>query len=353
MDAQRKMPKTLYGMKPNEILGALGLTKTYQGKQVYKWLVRGASTFDEMTDLPKAIREELGTAMPSITSSTVIDTQIDATGATKLAIELYDGAVVECVLLTDKDDRKTACLSSQVGCAMGCRFCRTGTMGLVRNLQSFEIIEQFVHLKHIAPDTSHIVFMGMGEPLANFAEVVQAITYLHDPDGFDIGLRRITISTCGLIPGIQQLAELNLPVKLAVSLVTADTRQRTDIMPVNKAYPLDELKQALLHYQHVVGKRFTLEYVMLHGQNTDVNSAKKLATYIRGLDVMVNLIPWNPAAELDWETPSKREIDSFTRELDLLGVPYTRRFSRGRGVNGACGQLAVKNTVCDTNPLEG
>ena len=349
MDELKKMPKSLYGMRPNEILGALGLEKAYQGKQVYQWLVRGALSFAEMTNLPKNFREDLTAAMPSLTSSSVISEQTDTSGATKLAIELHDGAVVECVLLTDREDRKTACLSSQVGCAMGCTFCRTGTMGLIRNLQAFEIIEQFVHLRRIAGDTTHIVFMGMGEPMANFAEVVQAINYLHDPDGFDIGLRRITISTCGLVPGILQLAEINLPVKLAVSLVTADNRLRTEIMPVNKAYPLDDLKKVLLRYQHVVGKRFTLEYVMLHGQNTDSNSAKKLANFIRGLDVIVNLIPWNPAAELPWETPGKKEIDAFMRELDLLGVPYTRRFSRGRGVNGACGQLAVKHTVCDSN----
>lgn len=349
MDDRKKMPKTLYGMKPNEILGALGLEKTFQGKQVYKWLVRGVSNFEEMTDLPKPLRFRLGEAMPRLASSEVVDEQTDSSGATKLAIQLIDGAVVECVLLTDREDRKTACLSSQVGCAMGCTFCRTGTMGLVRNLQAFEIIEQFVHLRRIAPDTTHIVFMGMGEPMANFAEMIQAINYLHDPAGFDIGLRRITISTCGLIPGILQLAEINLPVKLAVSLVTADNAQRTELMPVNKAYPLEELKSALLHYQHVVGKRFTLEYVMLHNYNTGLQSARKLAAFIRGLDVIVNLIPWNPAAELDWETPDGKEIAAFTRELDLLGVPYTRRFSRGRGVNGACGQLAVPKNVCDSN----
>lgn len=349
MDEPRRMPKSLYGLKPNELLGALGLAKAYQGKQIYQWLVRGVTSYDEMTNIPKTLREELSSAMPSFMSSKVIDEQIDSTGATKLVVELHDGAMVECVLLTDKENRKTACLSSQVGCAMGCTFCRTGTMGLIRNLQAFEIIEQFVHLRRIAPDTTHIVFMGMGEPMANFTEVVQAISFLHDPEGFDIGLRRITISTCGVVPGILQLAELNLPVKLAVSLVTADDRLRTEIMPVNKAFPLDELKKALLRYQHVVGKRFTLEYVMLHDQNTDAVSAKKLANFIRGLDVIVNLIPWNPAAELPWETPAKKEIDAFTRELDLLGVPYTRRFSRGRGVNGACGQLAVKHTVCDSN----
>jgi 23S rRNA (adenine2503-C2)-methyltransferase len=191
--------------------------------------------------------------------------------------------------------------------------------------------------------------MGMGEPMANFSEVIHAITYLHDPNGYDIGLRKITISTCGLVPGILQLAELNLPVRLAVSLVSADDRLRTTIMPVNKAYPLGDLKKALIRYQHMVGKRFTLEYVMLHGQNTDEKAAKQLADFIRGLDVVVNLIPWNPAAELHWETPDRKEIDAFIRELDLLGVPYTRRFSRGRGVNGACGQLAVKQSVCDVN----
>lgn len=341
MEKQMKMPKTLYGMKPNEIMGALGLEKAFQGKQVYEWLIRGVTQFTEMTNLPKPLRERLQTQMPSLTSSEVIDTQIDETGATKLAIQLHDGAVVECVLLVDRDGRKTACLSSQVGCAMGCSFCRTGTMGLVRDLKAFEIIEQFVHLCRIAPDTSHIVFMGMGEPLANFSEVIQAINYIHDKNGFDIGLRRITISTCGLIPGIEKLVELNLPVRLAVSLITADNNQRTELMPINKAYPLDALKPALIHYQNVIGKRFTLEYVLLHDYNTSAQSAQKLANFIRGLDVIVNLIPWNPAAELDWETPTNREIAMFTKELDALGVPYTRRYSRGRGVNGACGQLAV------------
>ncbi|MDX9940202.1 MAG: 23S rRNA (adenine(2503)-C(2))-methyltransferase RlmN [Sphaerochaetaceae bacterium] len=343
MDEQKKMPKSLYGMKPNEILGALGLEKSYQAKQVHQWLIRCVTDFEQMTDLPKMLRADLDHLMPSLTSSTVIDSRTDSSGATKLAIRLHDAKVVECVLLTDKEERKTACLSSQVGCAMGCSFCRTGTMGLVRDLQAFEIIEQFVHLRRIAPDTSHIVFMGMGEPMANFAEVVQAIKYLHDPQGFNIGFPRITISTCGLVPGILKLAEINLPVKLAVSLVTADNGLRTHLMPVNKAYPLDDLKTALLRYQHVAGKRFTLEYVMLSGQNTDSDSARRLAQFIRGMDVMVNLIPWNPAAELDWQTPDAKEIAAFTRELDLLGVPYTRRFSRGRSVNGACGQLAAAN----------
>lgn len=348
MDEHKRMPRTLYGMKPNEIMGALGLDKAYQGKQIYQWLVRTVESFDRMTDLSKSLRQQLQEAMPSLTSSEVISSQTDATGATKLAVRFYDGCVAECVLLTDRENRKTACLSSQVGCAMGCSFCRTGTMGLVRDLKAHEMIEQFVHLRRIAADTSHIVFMGMGEPMDNFGEVVQAITYFHDPEGFDLGMRRITISTCGLVPGILKLAETNLPVKLAVSLVSADNAQRTLVMPVNRAYPLEALKTSLLRYQHMVGKRFTLEYVMLHNFNTGSQSARKLASFIRGLDAMVNLIPWNPAVELEWETPDTKEIASFTRELDLLGVPYTRRFSRGRGINGACGQLAVPHNELST-----
>ena len=345
-EQQKRMPRSLYGLRPNEILGSLGLQKAYQGKQIFAWLVRGAQSFTEMTDLPKALREELNALMPSLGSTSVIDQQIDETGATKLAIGLGDGAVVECVLLTDRTGKQTACLSSQVGCAMGCTFCRTGTMGLTRNLMANEIIEQFVHLRRIAPETTHIVFMGMGEPMANFAEVMQAIRFFHLPETFDIGLRKITISTCGLIPGINKLAESGIPVKLAVSLVTADNNQRNTLMPVNTAFPLNDLKSALLRYQHTIGKRFTLEYVMLHDFNTDGFAADKLATFIRGFDVLVNLIPWNPAAELPWQTPSTKEINEFTQQLDILGVPYTRRFSRGRGINGACGQLAVpKNHI--------
>jgi len=342
MNQRRKMPKSLYAMKPNELLGALHLEKPFQGRQIYRWLTRGIVDYEKMTDLSKTLRSELQESMPSVLSTTVLTHQEDETGAIKIALRLHDGLIIEAVLLTDDKGRSTACLSSQVGCAMGCTFCRTATMGLERNLQAFEIVEQFVHLLHIDPSVSHIVFMGMGEPMANFDEVIKAISFLHDSDGFNIGYRRITISTCGLVPGIKALGELNLPIKLAVSLVAADDKLRTLLMPVNKAYPLTEVKEALVGYQATVQKRFTLEYVMLKEQNTSYEDATKLASFIRGLDVMVNLIPWNPAAELAWETPTAKEISRFTKALEQMGVPYTRRHARGKGVNGACGQLAVQ-----------
>lgn len=337
----RKMPVSLYALKPNELIGALALDKPYQGKQVYRWLVRGVESFAEMTDLSLTVRQRLEREMPRLGATSVVHHQSDPSGTVKLGIGLVDGSVVECVILTDRDERHTACLSCQVGCAMGCSFCRTGTMGLVRNLAAYEIIEQFVHLRRIMSDITHIVFMGMGEPMANFGEVMQAIQRFHDPEGFDIGYRKITISTCGLTPGIRKLAETGLPIRLAVSLVTADNNLRNEIMKVNRAHDLDELKATLLHYQHLIGKRFTLEYVMLRGTNTDEEAASKLAAFTRALDVVVNLIPWNEVEGMAWQTPSNNEINAFMGYLDRLGVIYTRRFSRGRAINGACGQLAV------------
>ncbi len=332
---------SLYGLTSAEINEKLKLEKKFHGKQIYQWLIRGIYNFDEMTNLSKVLREKLIKKYKSAISSKVIDTQIDESGATKLAIELADGAIIESVMLVDKNDRKTACLSSQVGCAMGCKFCRTGTMGLIRNLSSAEIIEQFVHLKKLG-NITHIVYMGMGEPLANFSQVLDSINFFHREDAFFISLRRITISTCGVVNGINKLTEQNLNVKLAVSLVSADNPLRSEIMPINNTYNLQKLKKSLLHYQNKCNSRFTLEYCMLSGLNCDLNSAKKLASFTNGLDAVVNLIPWNPAAELPYKTPSNEEINQFTSYLDKLNIKYARRFTRGREVNGACGQLATE-----------
>lgn len=333
---------SLYGLSPKELQERLNLEKNYQGKQVFEWLIKGEDDFDNMTTLSVKERERLKSIMPSALSSKVIESQTDESGATKIAIQLHDKALIEAVLLTDKEGRKTACLSSQVGCAMGCEFCRTATMGFIRNLEAFEIIEQFVHLMKINSPITHIVFMGMGEPLHNLDNVVRAIQFLNDPKAFNIGMRRITISTSGLVPGLIKLIEKDLAVKLAVSLVTADNDKRNIVMPINNAYPLEQLKEALVRYQKRVNKRFTLEYVMLKDFNLEKEDAIKLAKFSENLDVVVNLIPYNPAAELDWQTPSTKEIDSFTDELTRLRVNFTRRYSRGRSINGACGQLATK-----------
>lgn len=334
---------SLFAKKPYEIADLLGLERQFQGRQVYQWLVRGARGFDEMTNLPKALRQRLTEEHPSLFSSKVMTSQSDPDGAAKLALELYDNSIVECVLLTDKDGELTACVSSQAGCAMGCRFCRTGTLKLKRNLEDFEIVEQFMHLQDVAPGKiSHVVFMGMGEPLANLDNVVRAIWFLHDPEGLNLSHRRITISTCGLVPGINELSKRKVPVKLAVSLVTADDAVRSELMPVNRAFPLRILRDALERFQKVSGRRFTFEYCMIHDKNISGQDADKLARFCRGLEVIVNLIPFNPCPELPFETPSETEIRKFTNALAQRGVEYTIRISRGRSIKGACGQLAGK-----------
>ena len=215
-------------------------------------------------------------------------------------------------------------------------------MGFVRNLEAFEIVEQYIHLQRESAEAiTHLVFMGMGEPLANTSEVIKSIETFHDPNGLNISLRRMTVSTCGLAAGIERLNAERVAVKLAVSLVTADNRLRSRLMPVNKRYNIHELKDALIAFQRVSGKRITIEYCLLGGVNTDEVNAYKLADWLEGLDALVNLIPWNPAEGLPYTTPSEAEIDRFVRLLERLGIPYTRRRSRGQAIDGACGQLAV------------
>jgi len=333
---------TLYAKSFQEIQELLALDKPFQAKIVYQNLIKGITNFSMMTSLPKATRERLSSKHEDALTTTVLR-KSEGDSAIKLALRLSDDLVIECVRLSDGEGRYTACLSSQVGCAMGCSFCKTGTMGIVRNLEAGEIIEEFIQLEKLGENISHVVFMGMGEPLANFQEVMRAITELHREDGLNISYRRITISTCGLVPGIKRLTEVNLPIKLAVSLVSANDETRSRIMRVNRSYPLSELKSALLTFQHHHDKRLTLEYCMLGGINTTKESAEELYKFTRGLEVLVNLIPWNPIDELNFTTPTDREIRSFTDELRRLGVNYTIRRSKGRENSAACGQLASES----------
>ena len=333
---------TLYCKTTEELIEYLSLDKAFQAKIIYQNLIKGITKFEDMTSLPKNLRERLSAKHSDALSSEVIRTS-EAESATKLAVKLEDGMIVECVRLSDGQGRYTACVSSQVGCAMGCAFCKTGTMGLIRNLSAGEIIEQFIHLSRLGEKISHIVFMGMGEPLHNFAEVVRALTEFHREDGLNISYRKITISTCGLDPGIKRRSEHKLPVKLAVSLVSADDATRSRIMKVNKSFPLNELKKALISFQRHQDKRITLEYCLLSGVNTTKESAEALSKFTRGLECLVNLIPWNPIDELEFTTPSEREIQNFTKELKRLGVGYTLRRSKGREASAACGQLASES----------
>ncbi len=334
---------SLQGLLPEDISGILPGEKPFRSKQIFEWVQKGIDSYDAMTNIPKSIRKRLQDSGWQLFTTSVIDEQVDADGTAKLGVQLKDGYIIECVLLTDEHGRKTACLSSQAGCAMGCTFCRTGTMGLIRNLSAGEIVEEFHHLQNRFGTISHIVYMGMGEPLANLAAVKKSIAVLHHERGTNIGLRRITISTCGIAAGIRQLAAEGPTVRLAVSLVSADNTLRQQLMPITKTYPIEELHDAIEIYQQASGRRVTLEYVLLGGVNDTRKAADQLIAYTRGLHVIINLIPWNPGAELDFHEPTGESILQFAEYLSQAGVQVTRRYRRGRGVNGACGQLAAEN----------
>lgn len=335
------MKRSILTDRYEDIAENLRLEKPYQAKIIYHALINGVTEFGKMTSLPKLLRERLSEEHGSLLSSKVVN-RSEADSAVKLALLLQDGSIIECVRLSDGKGRYTACLSSQVGCAMGCAFCSTGTMGFIRNLDASEIAEQFLQLTLLGEPITHIVFMGMGEALQNFTAAMDAIKALHREDGFNISYRRMTISTSGYVPGIRRLSELSIPVRLAVSLVSADDSTRSEIMRINRTYPLSELKSALISFQHHQDKRITLEYCMLGGINTDRESADKLKSFMKGLDAIVNLIPWNPVEGMGFRAPSGKEIQHFESELKSRAINYTIRRSKGQNIAGACGQLATE-----------
>ncbi len=327
------------GLLPAEYAPAYGLGKPFRGMQVFKWLMRGARSFNDMTDLPAAERERLSGLLPSLLASRVEAALDDADGSVKLKLRLADGSAIESVLLVDPEGRLTACLSTQVGCPMACAFCKTGTLGFLRNLEPHEIVEQYLHLAALRGRVSNVVFMGMGEPLLNLEALRKAIAILSHPDGYGLSARKITISTCGIVPGILDLAQNGPHVRLAISLTAADDELRSELMPVNKRYGLAALKSALLAYQEASGDRITMEAAIMGGRNSDLAAARAMAAWLRGLKAQVNVIPWNPVDGLPYREPTRAEVAAFESELERLGVNAVRRAKRGRGVGGACGQL--------------
>jgi 23S rRNA (adenine2503-C2)-methyltransferase len=324
-------------MGPAELAGALSLSPPFRARQVYRWLSRGALSWGEMTDLPASERERLTSLRPRLPSSEPCAELPDPDGSLKLQIRLEDGAAVECVLLEDLEGRKTACLSSQVGCPMGCAFCKTGSLGYLRDLSAGEIVEQYHFLSARKGPISNVVFMGMGEPLANLAAVRAAIAVLKD--GVGMSLRKITISTCGLVPGILDLAARGPAARLAVSLTAADEELRSRLMPVNRSWGLAALREALGRYQEATGERITLECAIMGGVNASPADARRLVAWIGGLKVQVNVIPWNRIPGFPFVEPSREELEAYVAVLESSGVVASRRMRRGRGVMGACGQL--------------
>ncbi|MCI7397269.1 MAG: 23S rRNA (adenine(2503)-C(2))-methyltransferase RlmN [Spirochaetia bacterium] len=328
----------LAGLTPEEIFSSLQLKPAFRAKQVYEWIAKGVESFDQMTNIDKATREKLDSSA-LLRSSSVSQVLRDPDGTIKLQITLNDGRAIETVLLTDKEGRKTACVSCQAGCAMKCAFCQTGQLGLGRNLTAGEIVEEFLFMEKEAGKLDNIVFMGMGEPFQNLDEIRKAVAVLTDPKGRALSSRRITLSTCGLIKGIYDLANFGPKMRLAISLTTADEDLRNQLMPVTKGNPLPELKKAISYFIEKTGKRVTLEAALLSGKNTGKESAERLIDFARGLDVYINLIPWNPVPGLDFETPSPEETRNFVRLLENANLNVNLRTRRGEKIGGACGQL--------------
>ena len=330
----------LTGCLPLEISEKLNFSQSFRGKKIFKWISTGVTDFDSMTNLSLDLRNELK-EKAILRSSTIEKVLKDPDGTIKLVIKLSDKNNVETVLLTDKEGRKTACVSCQAGCAMKCAFCMTGTLGLARNLTPAEIVEQFLYMEQEAGKLDNIVFMGMGEPMQNLDSIRKTIEILCNKDGRALSSKRITLSTCGIVKGIYNLADNGPAIRLAVSLTTADEELRKELMPVSKVTEnsLSELRKAIEYYAQKSGKRVTLEAALLHNKNTSKESAKNLINFARGFDVNINLIPWNPVPQLDFEEPSNNEIRAFVEILENAGLNVTLRTRRGRKIGGACGQL--------------
>ncbi len=324
------------------LITALGW-EPYRAAQLGRWVwEKGAASFAAMSDLSKAARERLGEAAV-VRSGTVAQTARAADGTTKLLLRWHDGASTESVWIPE-ESRHTACLSSQVGCPVGCRFCASGLEGVERNLTAGEIVEQAMHIRGMLPSEarlSNVVLMGMGEPLANYAAVVKAIRLLNapPPDGMGIGARRITLSTVGLPAQIRRLAGEGLAINLALSLHSPDEKLRRELIPWGRGVSIRDLTDACAFYFEKTGREVTLEYVLLAGVNMAPLHAAQLAALCRRLRCNVNLLRYNPVAGLGFERPTAEAAYAFQRELRDRGVNAHVRTSRGADADAACGQL--------------
>lgn len=313
----------------------------FRAKQIRRWVFAArAESFEQMTDLPSKLRAELADAFDLfIASEAYVSTSRD--GTEKILVRLHDGGEVECVLLRD-GLRRSICVSSQVGCAMGCVFCASGLDGVDRNLTRGEILEQMLRLQHRLPAEerlSHIVMMGMGEPLANLPGVLGALDVARAENGLGISPRRITISTVGLPPAIDKLAKVGIPYNLAVSLHAPNDELRSRLVPVNRTIGIEPVLSAADRYFESSGRRLTFEYVLLGGVNDSEQCAQELTRLLRGRAVMMNVIPYNPVEGLPYVTPSKECIARFRQILESSGINVMFRQRKGDEINAACGQL--------------
>jgi len=343
------MKTALQGLLPDELLDVCREAgqPAFRAKQLWQWLqVQGVTDWESMGNLPRILKEALGESFTPAPLCVVKESG-EASGTRKWLCSLDDGETLETVLIPARD-RHTVCVSSQVGCRMGCEFCASGKGGCVRGLSAGEIVAQ-VHLVGAAigkrPD--NVVFMGMGEPFDNYEEVLRAVRILNHPDGVNIGARRMTLSTCGIIPGIQRLAEEGIQVELSVSLHAANPEARARLMPIENRYPMDALLTACADYTAQTKRHITFEYTLIQGFNDSVQDAEELAGRLRRFPCRVNLIPLSPIDEFDGETSTRPDMERFLRILERRGVEGTLRDSKGKSVDAACGQLRRRLKATD------
>jgi 23S rRNA (adenine2503-C2)-methyltransferase len=314
----------------------------FRARQVWSWAARGVGTYEQMTDLPSTLRESLASELPFSTLE-LREQASSRDGTLKALFGTADDRPLEAVLMRYRSGRRSICVSSQSGCPLTCRFCATGSMRFGRNLTASEILDQALHFRRVEP-LDHCVFMGMGEPMLNLDAVLAACERLPE---VGITHRRTTISTVGWVPGIEQLTESAMPIRLALSLHAADEALRSELMPVNERYPLADVIEACRAFYARRRRRVFVEYVMLAGVNDRYEQALQLARLLRGARedetsiFKVNLIPYNPAAS-EFQGSSRESIAAFKAVLDARGVPATVRLTRGRDIDAACGQLAVR-----------
>ena len=314
----------------------------FRAKQVYTWLHRGVRSYDEMTNLPKNLREELAERFPICPPQVVRRQESARDGTIKYLWQLSDGNCVETVLMRYHYGN-TVCISTEVGCRMGCAFCASTIGGLVRRLEPFEMLDEvlFTQVDSGLP-ISHIVLMGIGEPLDNFDNVMRFLELVNSPEGMNISMRHISLSTCGLVPKIDQLAQKKLQLTLSVSLHAPNDAIRDRIMPVNRAYPSEALLDACRRYYQATSRRISFEYAMIDGMNDSQEHAKELLKRLKGLPAHFNLIPLNRVEESPLKPSSREAVAAFQKQLEQGGVTATVRRTLGGDIDASCGQLRRK-----------
>ena len=317
---------------------------SFRAKQVYTWLHKGVRSYEEMTNLPRELRTKLAQQYPIYAPQVVRKQESQKDGTIKYLWQLADGNCVETVLMRYHYGN-TVCISSEVGCLMGCAFCASTLGGLVRRLEPHEMLDQvlFTQIDSGLP-ISHIVLMGIGEPLDNFDNVMRFLELVNSPEGMNISMRHISLSTCGLVPKIDELAKRKLQLTLSVSLHAPNDQTRNTIMPVNKAYPTEELLAACRRYYQATSRRISFEYAMIDGINDSVDDAKELIRRLKGLPAHFNLIPLNHVEESPLKPSSKNAVMRFQKTLEDAGITATVRRTLGSDIDASCGQLRRKYT---------